>query len=233
MELHRLMKIDSGRRVVALAGGGGKTTALYALSEEAAAAGKKTVIMTTTHIGMPRKADIDFYAAAEAEKFRSSWSSGRVVAVGRIGEDGRVEEPDRGIYDIILREAQAIYIEADGSKRLPLKYPDYYEPALPGIAEQLVVICGLSALDKPFDGFCHRAGLARAEVGIDAHLIDEGVIARILYSGYGKFDPIVVLNQADTEELGRRGQLIAEQLYLAGIKSVSILSLHKVLGIRE
>ncbi len=231
MKIHSLMGIDPDKRIIALAGGGGKTTSLYALAGESAKAGRRTVIMTTTHIGIPKKAYVDFYTTADPECFKTSWSKGRVVAVGKIGEDGRVIEPDERIYSIILREADAIYIEADGSKCLPLKYPDHYEPALPGTYDQVVVICGLSALDKPFDESCHRAELARKMIGITNYLVDESVMAKVLLSGYGKYNPIVVLNQADTEELKSRGQNIAELLYRGGIDYVSVLSLQGLLVI--
>ncbi|HPO04585.1 MAG TPA: selenium cofactor biosynthesis protein YqeC [Bacillota bacterium] len=233
MKLHSLMKIGPDKRIIALVGGGGKTTALYALSRESAEAGKRTVMMTTTHIGIPNQSDIDLYTAADAKQFRTTWSEGRIVAAGKIAEDGRMIEPDQEIYELILREAEAIYIEADGSNRLPLKYPDFYEPAVPGIVDQVLVICGLSALDKPFDEFCHRAGLARRKTGITAHLIDERIMAQVMFSGYGRYKPVMVLNHADTAEIQRRGEYIAELLYRAGAASVSILSLHKLLGIKE
>lgn len=234
MNLHRLMKISPEKHIVALAGGGGKTTSLYALSRESAAAGRRTAMMTTTHIGVPRQDDIDVYIEKiGAAELQATWSAGRVAAVGRIVGDGRMIIPDAEVYALVSREAEAIYIEADGSKRLPLKYPDRHEPVIPDNADQVLVICGLSALDKLFDSFCHRAALARERLGITSLAIDEKTMAQVLSAGYGKYQPTVIVNQADTPELQLRGEMLAGLLLQAGIPAVSVLSLHWILGIKE
>lgn len=233
MELHSSMKIGPEKRVIALAGGGGKTTSLYALARESAAAGKRTVLMTTTHIGIPRRSDVDVYMEADAAGLEHTWAAGRIVAVGKVGPDGRMNIPDDEIYAFVSSEAEAIYIEADGSKCLPLKYPDWYEPVIPDNVDQVLVICGLSALDKPFDTFCHRAALARQRLGITADRIDEETIARVLSAGYGKYRPVIILNQADTPALRKRGEYTAALLLQAGIPEASIISMHQLLGIRE
>jgi probable selenium-dependent hydroxylase accessory protein YqeC len=233
MELHSSMKIGSEKRVIALAGGGGKTTSLYALARESAAAGRRTVLMTTTHIGIPKRSDVDVYMKADAAGMERTWSAGRIVAVGKVGPDGRMNMPDEKTFAFISSEAEAIYIEADGSKCLPLKYPDWYEPVIPANVDQVLVISGLSALDKPFDTFCHRAALARQKLGTIADRIDEKTMAQILSAGYGKYQPTIILNQADTPELRQRGEYIASLLLQAGIAEVSVLSMHQLLGIKE
>jgi probable selenium-dependent hydroxylase accessory protein YqeC len=231
MELHRIMRIKPDAHVIALAGGGGKTTSLYGLSRESAAAGRRTVLMTTTHIGVPRKNDIDLYTEADENSLHQTWASGRIAAVGKIGEDGRLISPDADTYELVCREAEAIYIEADGSKCLPLKYPDRHEPAIPDNTDQVLVICGLSALDKPFDEFCHRAALARQKLGITAETIDEMIMAQVISAGYGSFKPVIIINQADTMELRRRGEHLAKLLSETGAELSSVVSLHQLLGI--
>jgi len=229
MELHRSMKIIPGQRIIALAGGGGKTTSLYALSRECNAQGKRTVLMTTTHIGPPKGADVDLYKTSDFDGIRKTWEAGRIAAVGIVGEDGRMVSPDRETYDFVSREAEAIYIEADGSKCLPLKFPDKHEPAVPQNADRVIVLCGLSALDQPFDGFCHRAALAREKLGIKEELIDEKIIAKVLTAGYGEYHPVIILNQADSPGLVKRGEYIADLLKNEGIQDVSVISLHQIL----
>lgn len=233
MELHHSMKITPEQSVIALTGGGGKTTSLYGLSRESAASGRKTVLMTTTHIGVPRVGDVDFYAEADEEKLRHTWAAGRIAAVGTVGGDGRLTAPDEKTYDLISRQADAIYIEADGSRCLPLKYPADHEPVIPANVDRVLVLCGLSALDQPFDEACHRAALARAKTGIKMEVIDEETIARILCAGYGKYDPVIILNQADTAEMKSRGERVAALMLRDGIRDVSVLSLHQLLGLEK
>lgn len=230
MKLHRMMGIEPETRVVALTGGGGKTTSLLALAAEARDSGLRAAVLTTTHIFPPRRDGFelllsdDFAAAAEL-----AWRKGQAVVAGKLASDGRLLKPEQEMWDYLLRQADAVYVEADGSRGLPLKYPASWEPALPQEAEQALLLCGLSALDKPFDEYCHRAELARQELGLSEELIDEDVMARVLSAGYGRFRPTVIINQADTETLAARGRKLARLLAERGLVQSRVISLHNVL----
>ena len=228
MRLHELTGIKRGTRVTALVGGGGKTTAMLALAAEAAAAGRRTVVTTTTHIFPPRGDGFALVTDGDTDAVRRGWEQGLIVAAGQPMPDGRLARPDEAVWDHIMRTAEAVYIEADGSKGLPLKYPAAWEPALPPEAEQVLLLTGLSALDKPVDGYCHRAELIRRELGVDQPVIDEELMARVLAAGYGRFYPLVVINQADTEELAARGRKLACLLAELGLTRSVVLSLHEL-----
>ena len=53
-----------------------------------------------------------------------------------------------------------LIIEADGSRRRPLKAPAVYEPVVPEWIESVIVVAGLSGLGKPLsDEWVHRPRL--------------------------------------------------------------------------
>lgn len=229
MKLHRMMGIEQETRVTALTGGGGKTTSLLALAEEARAAGRRVAVLTTTHIFPPRRDGFELLLYADTDAAERAWGMGLAVVAGKLAPDGRLLKPEAEMWDYLLREADAVYVEADGSRGLPLKYPAAWEPALPREAEQVLLLCGLSALDKPLNEYCHRAELARNELGLSQQLIDEDVMARVLSAGYGRFQPTVIINQADTDALVKRGEKLARLLAGRGLTRSRVLSLHKVL----
>ncbi len=229
MKLHRMMGIEPETRVVALTGGGGKTTSLLALAAEARDSGLRAAVLTTTHIFPPRRDGFELLLSDDFAAAERAWDKGLAVAAGKIAPDGRLLRPAPGMWDYLLRKADAVYVEADGSRGLPLKYPAAWEPALPQEAEQVLLLCGLSALDKPLDEYCHRAELARQELGLAERLIDEDAMERILSAGYGRFRPTVIINQADTEALAARGRKLARLLAERGLNSSAVLSLHNVL----
>ncbi len=233
MKIHDSLKISRENKVISLAGGGGKTTSLYALAKESAYYGRKTVMMTTTHIGLPRQENIDVYEKPTVAELRDSWKAGRIVAVGNRSDDGRMTCPEESIYQLVCKNADAIYIEVDGSRGIPLKYPDWYEPVIPQNTSQTLVFSGVSVLGMPFDTHCHRAKLAREKLGIEEKIINEEIMARVLLEGYGKYHPTYILNHADTSELILRGKNVADFLYQGGAFAVSVVSLHKILEMQE
>lgn len=230
MKLHRMMGIEQAARVTALVGGGGKTTSLLALAAEARASGLRTAVLTTTHIFPPRRDGFELLLSADTGAAKRAWDRGLAVAVGKLAPDGRLLQPAPEMWDYLLRKADAVYVEADGSRGLPLKYPAAWEPALPREAEQVLLLCGLTALDQPLDEYCHRAQLARQELGLTERLIDEEVMARVLSAGYGRFRPTVIINQADTAALAERGRKLARMLAKQGLSSSAVLSLHNILA---
>ena len=229
MKLHCMMGIKPEARVTALVGGGGKTTSLLALAKEAREAGKRTAVLTTTHIRPPRRDGFALLLSFDPDAAEQAWRKGQAVVAGKLASDGRLLKPEQEMWDYLLRQADAVYVEADGSRGLPLKYPASWEPALPQEAEQALLLCGLSALDKPFDEYCHRAELARQELGLAERLIDEDAMARVLSAGYGRFRPTVIINQADTETLAARGRKLARLLAERGLIQSKVISLHNVL----
>lgn len=232
MRLHQLLHIDNDSPyTVAICGAGGKTTLLYALAREAAAAGRRTAVYTTTHIMQPDAPDLAAFHILAPKEIEAAWQAGQIAVAGTPLRDGRFELPEPAMRNFFHQRAEACFVEADGSKRLPCKFPDLsHEPVIPRQATQVVLVFGLSALGRPFDSFCHRAVLARKCLQITEQVIDEAVLARLICGGYGHLKPIVLLNQADGAAARARGETVAALLRQAGIEHVCVASLHQLAG---
>ena len=148
---------------------------------------------------------------------------------GRPRADGKLEGPTEEMWTILRARADRIAVEADGAACHPVKYPAAWEPAIPQYTDKVIVLAGLTALDRPLREVCHRADLA-----LERHILPDGPLtevglAALLRKGYGRYDPLYVLNQADDGATFARGSNIAAILKQDGHEAV-ILSL-KNLGL--
>lgn len=144
--------------LVALVGAGGKTETLFALADEARSRGLALVLGTTTAMRDPR-----LEPGRPIDRYAGPGEAGPVEAgsvlflLGPTGSEGKVGglpppafEAYRGLCDLIL-------VEADGSRRLPLKAPAAHEPVLPPGVDAVLACVGADALGQPLEeGRVHR-----------------------------------------------------------------------------
>jgi len=226
--LHELLGIPlTEKRVVSILGGGGKTTLMYALSRESSKAGK-TTLFTTTNIFVPDEPDITLLDPFSADKAQECWRNHRIVSAGQpLSAVGKLGPPEDSVKSWLLDNADGIYIEADGSKRLPLKYPASWEPVILDETTHSIAVAGLSALGQTVETVVHRFALAADNAKYCENVVTPEGMAQLMWAGYGRFDPVFLLNQADTPALETQGQLVAERLISFGARRVVILSLKK------
>lgn len=144
--------------VIAFTGAGGKTSAMVQLGYELASDHWRVLATTTTRI-----------ATTELEYFPCvvQWNPSLLDDNYRLIEllDANqfvfvyqeiVNDKAVGIAPGITRKlvdsvnSDALIIEADGSRRLPLKAPLEHEPVIPADTTLAVPVAGLDVLDKPF-----------------------------------------------------------------------------------
>ena len=128
--------------VISIVGAGGKTSLIFAWARELAAAGKKVVITTTTHMYRPER--------MEEEGIR-------IVAQDDPERPGKVMAPPSDVLDSLRETADVVLIEADGSRRMPLKWPAPWEPVIPDYTDFTVCVAGLSALGRRTADVVYRA----------------------------------------------------------------------------
>lgn len=150
----RALGLESAR-LVSLCGGGGKTSLMFALAGEWAAAGERVLVTTTTRI-----------AAAEARGRAAVIGTGadEVLARARqldsrllIATAGPDTDPEKLVglgpdeVDELAGDGRftRVLVEADGSKRRPLKAPASHEPVFPRATDVVVMVAGLSGLGRP------------------------------------------------------------------------------------
>lgn len=194
-------------RIIAAVGGGGKTTLLKTLAAELSARGATAVITTTTKMHPPEDRAL---LARTPEEAALLLASHPVVWFGALaGEEKMTGVP--GAIPALARAADYVLIEADGSRKRPLKMTDpQYEPVIPPEAEAVVALAGLDGLGKPISEAVHRPGLALALLGRETTLVTPAVAARLLLHCY---EPdAVLLNKADTPALRALGRETAALL---------------------
>lgn len=213
-------------------GSGGKTSLLHYLAQKYSRKGKKVLILTTTHM-MQEEGMILLDEDPELfiEQVWQAFDSQLIVVAGKKeGSEKKFTWIGDDLYHKIASYADVICIEADGSKRLPAKFPGEEEPVVYPDADQICVVFGLSALGQKMKDACHRYLLADQIAEAD-EIIDESIAAQILQKGYLErmraqypdAETILVLNQADDDCLRERAVKLAN---LAG-EDAKILSLKK------
>ena len=152
--------------VVALVGAGGKTSALFRLAREAADRGRTVLATTTTHMLDPRlegrdvrvrlQPGLEFPGPDDPEPAVPgvTFLASRAVEAGKVKGVHPSRIPGlRARWDLVL-------VEADGSRRLPVKAPGPYEPALPDGPALVLGVIGLGCLGRPMDAATvHRPGI--------------------------------------------------------------------------
>ena len=151
--------LGAGRGVTSVIGSGGKTSLLAALARELPGT---VVLTTTTHI-LPF-AGVPLVTSDDAD---NALAGSRVVCVGSQAEkDGKLVTPELGM-DVLAALADHVLVEADGSRRLPLKAHAPWEPVIPACSARTVLVLGASGLGRPVreavhrpERFCELAGCA-------------------------------------------------------------------------
>lgn len=193
MNLQAVLGIRPG--ITSVIGSGGKTTLLAHLAEELAPSGT-VALTTTTHIlpfeGMP------LLNGEDLDELRRVLETRRVVCVaGRSEETGKLEAPACGVA-ALAQVADYVLVEADGSRRLPLKAHEAWEPVVPEGSGQTILVLGASGFGQPVREVVHRpeAFCRLAACGLDDAATPEAVAAVIRAEGLASR---VVVNQCESE----------------------------------
>lgn len=114
-------------------GSGGKTTLIGTLAHEARERGLRVILATTTHffpfsgietVSGNRLEDVDRTLERAGIACVAAPASGKAGAEGKLG-------PSPLSLDVLAAAADLVLVEADGSKRLPLKAHAEHEPVVP------------------------------------------------------------------------------------------------------
>jgi len=213
----RIQRIDPlndilDKRFVTFVGAGGKTSLMEYLAAGAVRRGKRVAITTTTKIFVK-----DPYILTEEEDLKRL-DMPSYLRIGRSIEGGKLTAV---AFDDIKRMGDLfdlVLIEADGSKRLPLKYPAEYEPVIPPCSETIFVIAGLDGLfckvrEKVFrwELFCDRTGIKADEI-VSPDIFLRLFSRDILLKGVDDIQCTIVLNKLDTLALKGNALTLARAL---------------------
>lgn len=205
--------------VTSVVGSGGKSTLLRALADELVTHGRTVVLATTTHF--QPFGGIELIESADEGEVARALARDGVASVGRrAGEGGKLGAgplvPER-----LAALADYVLVEADGSRRLPLKAHAGHEPVVPGCSARRVLVIGASGFFGPVDKtvhrvglFCERAACAPADAAtpeLVARVVERECAEKILSPD------VVVVNQAETPELRAAAARLARHLLEGGL----------------
>ena len=187
--------LDITRGITSVIGSGGKTTLLGRLASELPG----TVILTTTTHFLPFDG-VPTETGEDEGELRALLERHRVVCVGRRAQAATPKLTAGAMTSgELARLADYVLVEADGSRRLPLKAHAAWEPAIPAGSAQSVLVLGASGFGRPVaeavhrpEVFCELAGCVPADAAtperVAAVLRTEDLASRVL------------INQCESEE---------------------------------
>lgn len=159
--------LDVRPGVTAVIGSGGKTTLLATLAElltvQAQGAARTSVVLATSTRMLPFP-ELPLYTGGSADELADLLRAHPVVCVGTPAEQGKLAAsalPFRTLAEL----ADYVLVEADGSKRLPLKAHAAHEPAVPCEAQAVVAVVGASGFGVAVREAAHRPELFCARTG--------------------------------------------------------------------
>jgi molybdenum cofactor cytidylyltransferase len=188
MRLCEALKVRKGE-IVSFVGAGGKTTAMFRLSRELADQGWRVIATTTTMIRPPLagQAPALIVNRDRAELLRATrkalgCGSLVVAASNYLAHENKLQGIGPDLVPALLELADAVLVEADGSKGLPIKAPAAHEPVVPAATSLLVPVVGIDAVGRPLNGAtAHRPELLSIVTGLaQGEQITIGALATLL-----------------------------------------------------
>lgn len=224
--------------ITCVVGSGGKTTLLKTLSEElsgseeglvtaatggmsSAPSGDKclglAVILTTTTHFLPFEG-IETLVDPSREDLARAGATRGVVCVGGLGKGGKLGAPATLSPAELAQTSPYVLVEADGSRQLPLKAHETWEPVIPEGSARTILVMGASGFGRPVREVVHRPELycERTGASMDDPVRPED-LARLLDAEFGlgllDFD-VVLVNQAEDESTLEDARRLASHLRL-------------------
>ena len=172
--------------IICVVGSGGKTTLIKKLAEQYRREGKTVLVTTSTHMFIEE----DTLLTDDADTILRRLAQTGYAMAG-IAEGKKIKALSPATYEAVCSFADVVLVEADGSKGLPLKYPNTSEPVIPENADEIMVVCGLNAVGQKAKDVCHRLELVKACLGIeDETIITPAHVQKLVTDGY--LDPLRV-----------------------------------------
>lgn len=228
----------SGGDVAAFAGAGGKSGAILALARELRQDGATVLIVPTTKMFLEETEEVGTLVTSEnagelGALIKGAFSGSDTVVAGKgLLSKERVEGVDPDWVARLAPLADVTLVEADGSRRRPLKGTAPHEPALPEAATLVVGVGNVEALGKPLDKeYVHRPEVLAELTGLGAgQSITAKVFARALAHGtLGKVPPgarrAVLLTGVEPGKSMANAAVITRELWRLKVHTVILSSL--------
>ena len=220
------VRLDNNSKL-AFVGSGGKTTAMFQLARQFEA---PVIVTTTTHLAVEQGelADVH-YALAENAPFpaleQAIQENQVILLTGEPHSDARLGSIPAQILaqlkSFVDEHGIPLLLEADGSRKLPIKAPAEKEPVIPEWVNAVCVVVGLSSAGRMVTAeTVHRVEQFVKITGarMNEPLLFDHMEKMLLHPLGGlKGIPagarrIVLLNQADSEAVIAKVKILADRL---------------------
>jgi probable selenium-dependent hydroxylase accessory protein YqeC len=236
LELYRALGIVPGD-VVAFVGAGGKSGAILRLADELGRAGTPVLVVPTTKMFLDEAEQVGPVVTAEREAELREEIAERLAREGAVAAGAALISKDRiaGVdphwVPALAPPDGVTLVEADGSRRRPLKGMADHEPALPRGATLVVAVGGAGALGEPLDEeIVHRPERFSRLTGVAyGHTITARAFAAALLAGLekapeGARKAALIAGAAPGPRMAAASG-VARELWRAGVRKVVLTSL--------
>lgn len=159
--LYKMFELDKKwKKVICFIGAGGKTTMIYQLAEELAAMEKKVIVTTSTHMQKARLNFVEWGTPFEVEE-------GQIITTGVSCSDTKIKSFDLDAYAELAKKADVMLVEADGSRKMPLKVPASHEPVLVEGTDLVIGILGVNSVGNTIENVAQRPSDVAGVLGKD------------------------------------------------------------------
>ncbi len=169
--------------ICAFVGAGGKSTAMRIFGAIFSERGVRVRMTTTTRVGIEEFTGVPVSLVRDAEDMRKAFEDDepvRLIVAGESAAQGKYFGVDPGLFAALPDRQSIVLVEADGSRRRPLKVPTGREPVIPAGSAVVCALMGASGFDEPIDEeHCYNHGAAFAILGNEATTFDAGSIAAL------------------------------------------------------
>lgn len=183
--------------ITCLVGSGGKTTLIHQLANAYLNEGKRVLITTSTHMHK----ESDTLVTDDANQIIECLNSNHYAFAGTPSNDpNKITALSPDTFQKVCAYADEVLVEADGSRQLPLKFPNENEPVIVPNCDKIIIVSSLLALGKPAKEVVHRLDIAQnvysksENEGLSEDtFITAGHIQTLLRKGY--IEPLMNQNQ--------------------------------------
>lgn len=219
------------KQLLAVIGSGGKTSLIRYLSHKCRQ--QKTIVSTTTKIGYPKKEDYDFLYTNSVEIDTIEKSGITIIGKKIQVKDGtlKLSQPTNLDLKELFKKVDKIFLEADGSKQLPLKGWETFEPVVPEETTETIGIIPIKVLGRKISSeIVHRLPifLNLTNTTIDEEITID-ILVKIIQKPKGLFQKakgkrVLFLNQVDSLEDTYLAKKICERLIQDSLDIDKIIS---------
>lgn len=169
--------------ITAFVGSGGKTTLLHKYAKKYRAQGLKVFVTTSTHMYIEE----DTLVTDNADEMIAKLNADGYAMAGVVEpkDTGKIKSLSQNTYNKVCEAADVVLVEADGSRGMPIKFPNAAEPVIFDNTDEIVVVCGLVAVGKKLKDVAFRTELVKECLGADDDtVITAAHIQKLVTKGY-------------------------------------------------